>query len=117
MKPNKNLGVLCLAAWLVLTGLVTIIDLSFSGLGTIMAVLAIAAGKDNYDVEANQTMAKNLKGRLLLAHGMLDDNVPPYNTLLVVEELIKANKDFDLIVFPSQRHGYGSQAYYMMRRR
>jgi len=76
-----------------------------------------ADGKDNYDVEANQTMAKNLKGRLLLAHGMLDDNVPPYNTLLVVEELIKANKDFDLILFPGQRHGYGNQSYYMMRKR
>ena len=74
-------------------------------------------GKDNYDPEANQNLAKNLKGKLLLAHGMLDDNVPPYNTLLVVEELIKANKDFDLILFPSQRHGYGSQSNYMMRQR
>jgi len=43
--------------------------------------------------------------------------VPPYNTLLVVEELIKANKDFDLILFPGQRHGYGNQSYYMMRKR
>jgi len=44
MKSNKNLGTLCLAAWLVLTGLVAIIDLSFSGLGTVMSVLAIASG-------------------------------------------------------------------------
>ncbi|MBI3005399.1 MAG: DPP IV N-terminal domain-containing protein [Ignavibacteriales bacterium] len=76
-----------------------------------------ADGTDNYDVEANQNMAKDLKGHLLLAHGMLDNNVPPYNTLLVVEELIKANKDFDLLLLPSQAHGFGSQSNYMMRRR
>ncbi len=50
----------------------------------------------NYDSQANQNFAKNLKGHLLLAHGTMDNNVPPYNTLLVVNELIKANKDFDL---------------------
>ncbi|MFB3854409.1 MAG: DPP IV N-terminal domain-containing protein [Vicinamibacterales bacterium] len=74
-------------------------------------------GTDNYEAEANQTLAKNLKGKLLLAHGMMDGNVPPYNTLLVVEALINANKDFDLLVFPNQAHGYGSQSSYMMRRR
>src|SRR5260221_13756059 len=42
-----------------------------------------ADGTDSYDIEANQTFAKNLKGHLLLAHGGMDDNVPPYNTLLV----------------------------------
>ncbi len=46
-------------------------------------------------------MAKNLKGHLLLAHGTMDNNVPPYNTLLVVNELIKANKDFDLLLIPN----------------
>jgi len=70
-----------------------------------------------YDDQANQTHAKNLKGHLLLAHGTLDNNVPPYNTLLVVEALIKANKDFDLIMLPNQRHGYGDMSNYMMRRR
>ena len=45
-------------------------------------------------------MAKNLKGKLLLMHGMMDDNVPPQNTYLVIEALIKANKDFDLILLP-----------------
>ena len=58
---------------------------------------------DNYDAEANQNLAKNLKGKLLLAHGTMDDNVPPYNTLLVVDALIKANKDFDLLMLPNQR--------------
>jgi dipeptidyl aminopeptidase/acylaminoacyl peptidase len=73
-------------------------------------------GSDNYAAEANQLLVKNLKGKLLLAHGTLDDNVPPNNTLLVVDALIAANKDFDLILFPNRRHGFGSEAY-MVRRR
>jgi len=76
-----------------------------------------ANGKDNYNDQANQIYAKNLKSKLLLAHGTMDDNVPPYNTLLVVDALIKANKDFDLIMIPNARHGYGSAGFYMMRRR
>jgi dipeptidyl-peptidase-4 len=74
-------------------------------------------GTDNYDIEANQTFAKNLKGHLLLAHGTMDNNVPPYNTLLVADALIKANKDFDLLMLPNQPHGYGNMSNYMMRRR
>ena len=74
-------------------------------------------GSTNYDDQANQNIAKNLKGHLLLAHGTMDDNVPPYNTLLVVDALIKANKDFDLLLLPNQHHGYGSASLYMMRRR
>jgi dipeptidyl aminopeptidase/acylaminoacyl peptidase len=73
-------------------------------------------GSTNYDDQANQTHAKHLKGKLLLAHGMLDSNVPPSNTLLVVDELIRHNKDFDLIIFPNRGHGFGS-APYMVRRR
>jgi len=72
---------------------------------------------DNYKNQANQENAKNLKGKLLLAHGGMDDNVPPYNTYLVVDALIKANKDFDLIIIPNARHGYGQASFYMMRRR
>jgi dipeptidyl-peptidase 4 len=74
-------------------------------------------GSDNYEAEANQTHAKNLKGKLLLAHGTMDDNVPPDNTLLVVDALIRANKDFDLLMLPNQAHGFGNASYYMMRRR
>jgi dipeptidyl aminopeptidase/acylaminoacyl peptidase len=74
-------------------------------------------GSDNYEQEANQNLAKNLKGHLLLAHGAVDDNVPPYNTYLVVDALIKANKDFDLLIIPNARHGYGVDSDYMMRRR
>ena len=76
-----------------------------------------ADGKSNYEAQANQVYAKNLKGKLLIAHGMMDDNVPPYNSLLVVDALIKANKDFDLLLFPHSRHGYGEFSSYMTRRR
>jgi len=72
-------------------------------------------GSTNYDNQANQLLAKNLKGKLLLAHGTLDGNVPVNNTLLVVDALIAANKDFDLIIFPNRGHGFGG--YYMTRRR
>lgn len=74
-------------------------------------------GSTNYDSQANENIAKNLKGHLLLAHGTIDNNVPPYNTLLVVDALIKANKDFDLLMLPNQRHGYGDDTSYMTRRR
>ena len=74
-------------------------------------------GKDNYEAQANQTYAKNLKGKLMLATGMMDNNVPPYNTMLLVDALTKANKDYDLVVFPNAAHGYGADSPYMMRRR
>jgi len=73
--------------------------------------------RDSYESQANQLVAANLKGKLLLAHGAMDNNVPIYNTYLVVDALIKANKDFDLIVYPHQRHGFGVDNNYMMRRR
>jgi len=73
-------------------------------------------GTTNYDNQANQLLAKNLKGKLLLAHGTMDSNVPVYNTLLVVNELIAANKDFDMILFPNRGHGFGRESY-MIRRR
>tara|TARA_R100001369_G_scaffold48565_1_gene75100 strand:- start:60987 stop:63167 length:2181 start_codon:yes stop_codon:yes gene_type:complete len=74
-------------------------------------------GKSNYDDQANAVLAENLQGKLMLAHGGLDDNVPPYNTYLVVDALVKANKDFDLVIFPNARHGYGKDSNYMMRKR
>jgi dipeptidyl aminopeptidase/acylaminoacyl peptidase len=72
---------------------------------------------DNYAREANQTHAANLRGKLFLIHGEMDDNVPPYNTQLVVDALVKAGKDFDLLMLPHARHGYGADAAYVMRRR
>jgi dipeptidyl-peptidase-4 len=76
-----------------------------------------ADGTSNYDSQANQNFAKNLKGHLLLAHGTMDDNVPLNNTLLLVDALIKANKDFDLLLIPNAAHGYGPATQYMTRRR
>jgi dipeptidyl-peptidase-4 len=73
-------------------------------------------GTTNYDNQANQLVAKNLKGKLLLAHGTMDTNVPPSNTFLVVNELIKANKDFDLLMLPNRGHGFGNEPY-MVRKR
>ena len=44
MRVTKNLGMLLLAIWLILTGLMPLLNLSFQGVGTIMAILAIASG-------------------------------------------------------------------------
>ena len=74
-------------------------------------------GTDNYTIEANQTHAANLKGRLFLIHGTMDNNVPPYNTYLVADALIKANKEFDLLMIPNAGHGFGAASNYVMRRR
>jgi dipeptidyl aminopeptidase/acylaminoacyl peptidase len=75
-----------------------------------------ADGTTNYDTQGNQTLVKNLKGKLLLAHGTMDNNVPPYNTLILVDSLIKYNKDFDLLLLPNRTHGFGNEDY-MVRRR
>ena len=76
-----------------------------------------ADGTSNYTGQDNAAYAKNLKGKLFLLHGMMDDNVPPQMTLLVVDALVKANKDFDLLLLPHARHGFGADSYYVMRRR
>jgi dipeptidyl-peptidase 4 len=77
-----------------------------------------ADGTTNYDSQANARYAANLKGKLMLAHGMLDDNVPVSTTMLLIDALEKANKDFALVIFPEGHHGYGNTASaYMMRRR
>lgn len=74
-------------------------------------------GSTNYDNQANQDLAKNLKGKLMLVHGSIDDNVPTGETLLVVDTLIKANKDFDMLIIPNAHHGYGKDTPYTIRRR
>lgn len=75
-----------------------------------------ADGTTSYDSQANHLLAENLKGKLLLAHGTMDTNVPPFNTLLVVNALIEANKDFDLLMLPNRGHGFSREPY-MLRRR
>jgi dipeptidyl-peptidase 4 len=66
-------------------------------------------------VEKNQDLAKNLKGHLLLVTGDIDNNVHPGNTLRVVDALIAANKRFDFMMLPGQRHAYGNDVPYFDR--
>lgn len=75
-------------------------------------------GTSNYDAMANMALASNLKGRLLLVHGLMDSNVAPYHTLLLVDALISANKDFDLLLLPHQGHAVeaGPVGRYLIRR-
>ena len=65
-----------------------------------------------YSIERNPELAKNLKGHLMLSHGDIDNNVHPANTLRMVNALIKANKRFELVVLPGQRHGYATMTEY-----
>ena len=74
-----------------------------------------AAGTDNFDSQANWRLAGNLKGHLLLMYGTMDDNVSPVNTQLLIEELIKANKDFDSLELPNRNHGFASDPYAIRR--
>ncbi len=74
-------------------------------------------GATNYDNQADELIAKNLKGHLMLTHGSIDDNVPLSNTLLVVGALVKANKNFDMMILPNEHHGYADDSDYVMRRR
>ncbi len=94
-----------------------LIDNDYPGPQTWQGLLVRNAdGTTNYDNQANQLQAKLLKGKLLIAYGTTDDNVPPYNSLLLVDALIAANKDFDLLALPNRRHGFGGEPY-MVRRR
>jgi dipeptidyl aminopeptidase/acylaminoacyl peptidase len=73
--------------------------------------------KFDIKVPANQELAKNLKGRLLLIHSEIDNNVHPANTIVVVNELIKAGKRFDMLIIPAQRHhfeNYNEYFYWRM---
>lgn len=75
-------------------------------------------GTSNYDRQDDQRLAANLRGHLLLVDGTMDDNVPPYETLLLVQAFIHANRDFDLLMLPNQRHEYrGAARLYAARRR
>ncbi|HUF28561.1 MAG TPA: DPP IV N-terminal domain-containing protein [Gemmatimonadaceae bacterium] len=66
-------------------------------------------------VPTNSELAANLKGRLLLVHGDMDNNVHPGNTIRLVDALIKANKRFDFMIMPGQAHGFGRMQPYFTR--
>ncbi len=70
----------------------------------------------HYNEQSNVTNAHKLEGKLLLIVGELDKNVPPESTYRLVDSLIKAGKDFDLLVLPGQGHSNGG-AYGTRRRR
>ena len=69
-----------------------------------------------YHIETNQELASRLKGHLLLCTGDMDNNVNPANTIRVVNALIRANKRFDLLLLPGQRHGFGDMNEYFFWR-
>ncbi len=72
-------------------------------------------GTDSFENQALHLMADRLEGKLLLSYGTMDSNVHPNMTLLLIDALIDANKDFDLIVMPNRGHGYANEAYSVRR--
>jgi dipeptidyl aminopeptidase/acylaminoacyl peptidase len=70
-----------------------------------------------YAEDSNVTLAHNLRGRLLLMVGEADENVDPASTMQVVNALIKADKDFELLVMPGSGHGAARTPYGQRRLR
>ena len=71
-----------------------------------------------YHQQSNITMAGNLKGKLLITHGGIDENVNPSATFKLAEALIKADKEFDMLILPGMRHGYnGAHWEYFTKRK
>lgn len=66
-------------------------------------------------IPSNTELADNLRGRLLLVHGEMDNNVHPAHTYRVADALIKAGKRFDMMIFPEARHGFGRYSDYFER--
>lgn len=65
-----------------------------------------------YSIDTNPEIARNLKGHLMLVHGDIDNNVHPGNSIRVADALIRANKRFDFLLLPTQRHGFGNMDEY-----
>nr|WP_284233420.1 MULTISPECIES: DPP IV N-terminal domain-containing protein [unclassified Mycolicibacterium] len=65
---------------------------------------------------SNVTLAANLEGKLLLIHGELDDNAHTYQTMRLVDALIKADKDFDMLLIPGAEHALVGRQHYFLRR-
>jgi dipeptidyl aminopeptidase/acylaminoacyl peptidase len=75
------------------------------------------ADEFDYQAHANVSLVDNLKGKLFLAHGEMDDNVTPHLTMRLVDALMKANKDFDLLIVPNAEHSLLVHNAYWVRRR
>jgi dipeptidyl-peptidase 4 len=72
-------------------------------------------GTDSYTNQALHLLAENLQGRLLLAYGTMDPNVHPNMTLLLINELIRHNKDFDVVVMPNRGHGFANEPFFIRK--
>src|SRR5256885_15994810 len=70
----------------------------------------------NYEVVSNYTLAPQLRGKLFLAHGDVDENVPMPATIKLVDALVKSNKNFDFLIMPNRPHGFGNDPYFVRRR-
>lgn len=68
-------------------------------------------GEDRFENQSLYRYADQLKGDLLISYGTMDDNVHPNMTHQLIDSLISANKDFDLMVFPNRNHGYAGEPY------
>jgi dipeptidyl aminopeptidase/acylaminoacyl peptidase len=66
---------------------------------------------DGYNTTSVVKGAKNLHGKLLILHGVMDDNVHVQNSLQLAYELQRANKDFEMMFYPRARHGIGGAHY------
>ncbi|MGH2561558.1 MAG: DPP IV N-terminal domain-containing protein [Thermomicrobiales bacterium] len=77
--------------------------------------MGLAVG-EHYREQANQSLAHRLTGKLLLIHGEMDENVHPASTLALVDALIEANKDFDLLIMPNRPHACGDDPYFIRKR-
>ena len=66
-------------------------------------------------IPTNAELASNLRGRLLLVHGEMDNNVHPANTYRLADALIREGKKFDMMIFPGARHGFGRYSAYFER--
>ncbi|AXJ01338.1 Dipeptidyl aminopeptidase/acylaminoacyl peptidase [Cyclonatronum proteinivorum] len=72
-------------------------------------------GTDSFTNQALQYQVEGLQGHLLISYGTMDTNVHPNTTLQLIDALIDANKDFDLIVLPNRGHGYANESYKLRR--
>ena len=70
----------------------------------------------HYDEQSNFNLAKNLQGKLLLVHGDMDNNVNTASSLRLAAELIKHNKDFELLIIPNRNHGLADHPYFIRKR-
>jgi dipeptidyl-peptidase 4 len=71
---------------------------------------------EDYAAQSNLTLAGRLEGHLLLVHGDVDENVNPVETMRFADALMKANKNFDMLLVPNMYHGEGRNAYLIRRR-